>query len=252
MLLLHLTIFYQLSMWFNMGFGLLHREFLYCQSFEDACCLSPPLYWWVYILNGLIYRSQKIPSHLIFSPLLWHAVLLFFYLLYKIGICHCIGKGMCKMLWACLTSCFLICKYGCIALWFKSKNLKRMNEEHLRDVDDNYDSIASNDDLEETMSYTHKPRSLEFRKLFSQRSRERRRIHLERSLRPRSHRIRVGISYMDSNERDLRKHHHRHADALHNIKVTHTSKFVQKGNPKRIHYRKWWGSKRWKVFSSKL
>ncbi|XP_073102774.1 uncharacterized protein [Elaeis guineensis] len=196
-----------------------------CGSTWDLVC---------YIENFCIANLLKMLAVLV----LLYIVLLFFYLLYKIGICHCIGKGTCKMLWACLTSCFSICKYVCMSLWFKSKNLKRMNEEHLRDIDDYYDSTTSNDDLEDTISYTHKPRSLEFRKLFSQRSRERRRIHLERSLRPRSHRIRVGISYMDSNERDPRKHH-RHADALHNIKVTHTSKFVQKGNPKRIHYRKW-------------
>jgi len=177
----------------------------------------------------------------IFFFSLLFAVLLFFYLLHKIGIFQCIGRSLCKMLWACFTSCFYSCEYGCMFLWFKLKNLKQVNREQVRDVE-GYLSSSSEDDLEEDrISYRHVPRSSKFRRSLSHRTRERRRIQLERSLRPRSHRIRVGISQSSVyvNEREARKHD-RHVSAVHhNVKVTRTSKFVQKGNVNKIHHRRW-------------
>lgn len=162
-------------------------------------------------------------------------MLLFFYLLHKIGICHCIGKGLCKMLWACFASCFSSCRYGCMFLWFKLKNVEHMNREHVRDYED-YLSSSSEDDLEERTPYGRISRSMKYRRSLSHRARERRRVHLERSLRPRSHRVRVGISQSSVyvNVRDPRKH-----VVHHNIKMTRTSKFVQKGNVNRTRHRRW-------------
>ncbi|OAY67948.1 hypothetical protein ACMD2_10512 [Ananas comosus] len=198
----------QLSLRCDMGSDMLHRELLCRKSCEDG---------------------RRI-------------VLLFIYLLYKIGICGCISKGMCKMLWSCIVSCFSSCEYLSMLAWFKLKNLKQSREERKRYLEDYYDT-SSDDDLEERISYSRVPRSTELRRTLSKRSRDRRRIYLDRSLRPRSHRIRVGISrrsiYMNENDQGL-KHHHGHvSSALHNIKVTHTSRFVQKANVKRIHHRRY-------------
>lgn len=114
-------------------------------------------------------------------------------------------------------------------VWFKLKNVKQMKEERLKRMEQDYGSTSSDDDLEESVLYARTLRSL------SQRSRERRRMHLERSLRPRSHRVRVGISKHSIyiNEKDPRKRHG-HGSILQKIKVTHTSKFAQKGNGRRI------------------
>lgn len=144
------------------------------------------------------------------------------------------------MTWACFTSCFSSCEYGCMFVWFKMKHLKQRRQEQVRDIED-YLSSSSEDDLEERISYRHIPASRSFSRSLSHRTRERRRMHLERSLRPRSHRIRVGISQSSVyvKERDHRNHM-MHVGAIHhNIRVTRTSKFVQKGNSKRIRSRRW-------------
>ena len=62
----------------------------------------------------------------------------------------------------------------------------------------------------------------------SGRWRDYREVHLRKSLRPRSHRIKVGISRDALYKRNLTKHGH-HVNTVHDIRVTHTSKFAQKG-----------------------
>lgn len=147
------------------------------------------------------------------------AVLLFFYLLYKIGICHCLGKSLCKMSWACTTSCFLCCENVFMFLWLKMKRLKRRRERRIsygsddNDDEDDYTSSSSSErDLEGRMSYyEHDMKSMKLKMLHSGRARERRRAHLERSLRPRHHSIRVGINVNKTNGRRCNRrdvHHH--------------------------------------------
>ncbi|OAY78570.1 uncharacterized protein LOC109717629 [Ananas comosus] len=211
-------------------------DFLSGKSCSSVCAATWDLI--CYIENFCVANLVKMVAVLV----LLYIVLLFIYLLYKIGICGCISKGMCKMLWSCIVSCFSSCEYVSMLAWFKLKNLKQSREERKRYLEDYYDT-SSDDDLEERISYSRVPRSTELRRTLSKRSRDRRRIYLDRSLRPRSHRIRVGISrrsiYMNENDQGL-KHHHGHvSSALHNIKVTHTSRFVQKANVKRIHHRRY-------------
>lgn len=232
---------YQLSLRCDMGSDMLHRELLCRKSCEDGRRIGSSLHRLSIKRIEFSYHNQfDFNLHIFFACIF--AVLLFIYLLYKIGICGCISKGMCKMLWSCIVSCFSSCEYLSMLAWFKLKNLKQSREERKRYLEDYYDT-SSDDDLEERISYSRVPRSTELRRTLSKRSRDRRRIYLDRSLRPRSHRIRVGISrrsiYMNENDQGL-KHHHGHvSSALHNIKVTHTSRFVQKANVKRIHHRRY-------------
>ncbi|PKA51733.1 hypothetical protein AXF42_Ash003100 [Apostasia shenzhenica] len=197
-----------------------------CGSTWDLLC---------YIENFCITNLLK----LLAVSILFYIVLLFFYLLYKIGVCSCICHNTCKMLLSCLSSCFSSCEYGFMFLWFKLKNMKRIKRDHEMELE-MYDSSWSDDDLEEGVSYSHAPRASKFRRTVSRHSKERRRLHIERSLRPRSHRIRVGISRSSAylNDRGRRRHDARHVRAVHNIKVTHTSKFVQKGNRSRVYLRR--------------
>ncbi|XP_019051578.1 PREDICTED: uncharacterized protein LOC104587554 isoform X1 [Nelumbo nucifera] len=186
-----------------------------CGSTWDLIC---------YIENFCIANLLKMLMVLV----LFYIVLLFLYLLYKMGICSCVGRSLCKMTWAFCVTCFSAWEYGCTFLWVKLRRIKRMNEEHIRDIEEEYNS--SGYELEdESISY-HVPRGIEVRRTLSHRSREHRRLQLQRSLRPRSHRIRVGISrgsaYVSS--RNTVKHD-RHVRTVQNIKVTRTSKFVQKG-----------------------
>ncbi|XP_077212892.1 uncharacterized protein LOC143848004 [Tasmannia lanceolata] len=194
-----------------------------CGSTWDLIC---------YIENFCIANLVK----MVVVLLLFYIVLLFFYLLYKTGICQCVGRSLCKMLWALFASSFYACEYGCMFLWIKARSIKRMNQNHLIDIED-YDSSEELDDGR--MSYLeHVPRPIEIRRSLSRRSREHRKIQMLRSLKPRSHRINVGISrdsvYM--NDRTPGKH----VKTVHNIKVTRTSKFVQKGNANRVYRRRRW------------
>ncbi|XWS15151.1 hypothetical protein CRYUN_Cryun35bG0069600 [Craigia yunnanensis] len=52
-------------------------------------------------------------------------------------------------------------------------------------------------------------------------------VHLRKFLRPRSHRIKLGNSRDALYKRNLTKHGH-HVNTVHDIRVTHTSKFAQK------------------------
>jgi hypothetical protein len=123
-------------------------------------------------------------------------------------------------------------------LWYKMKRVRRIREEQRQiEMEDYlYSSSTSEDDIEEAR-YQY----VGFGRTFSQKLRDdKRRLYMQRSLKPRSHRIRVGISkhsiFMDEREPRLR---HRHGSSVHNIRVTHTSRFVQKAHGRRIHHRRW-------------
>ncbi|KAJ3687919.1 hypothetical protein LUZ61_017083 [Rhynchospora tenuis] len=194
-----------------------------CGSTWDLIC---------YIENFCVANLIKLLAVLV----LLYIVLLFLYLLYKVGICGCIGKGFSRMLRACVSSCFYASEYTCMYLWYKIKRIRRIREEQKQiEMEDYlYSSSTTEDDIEEARYAT-------FGRTFSQKFRDdRRRLHMQRSLKPRSHRIRVGISkhsvVMDEREPRFR---HRNGRSMHNIRVTHTSRFVQKAHGRRIHHRRW-------------
>ncbi|KAG2722418.1 hypothetical protein I3843_02G111300 [Carya illinoinensis] len=63
---------------------------------------------------------------------LCYIMLLFFYLLLKVGICQCIARSLCKMCWAaCETYWFALEDITCL-LWHKLKNTKRINRRRRR------------------------------------------------------------------------------------------------------------------------
>jgi hypothetical protein len=155
------------------------------------------------------------------------AVLLFLYLLYKLGICECISQCLCRMVWACLASCFRAWEYCFIFLWVKLRKLKRVHREHRRDIEDEFDtSDEEDDDDDESFSYDHVP--MDVSRSISHRWRDYRGAHLRKSLRPRSHRIQVGIS-RDSSIHGGRSGNHIKAVDHDDIRVIRTSKFAHKG-----------------------
>lgn len=207
-------------------------DFLSGKSCSSVC--EPTWDLLCYIENFCVANLVKMVAVLA----LLYVVLLFVYLLYKIGCWQCVCKGACRMLWQCLVSCYWSCERGCMFVWFKLKNAK---EDRRRRRMEAYELSSSGFGSDESISHVRSPRSVRFARSLSQRSRERRRIQLERSLRARSHRVRVGISQhsVRINGEEPRRLH-RHGDVLHDVKVTHTSRFVQKGNAKRFHKRRLW------------
>lgn len=176
------------------------------------------------------------------------AVLLFFYLLHKLGIFGCIGRTLCKIMWACCSSCCCIWEYACTFLCVKLHKLKRRRRRRFRrGIDNSFYSTTEEDYSDESLSY-HFPTPAYISRSFSRGRRDYKGSHLRKSLRPRNGHARVEISRSLSYKN---KRHHssrdpsytnnaiKHGDykgTVQDIKVTRTSKFARKGvnNRKRI------------------
>lgn len=160
-------------------------------------------------------------------------MLLFLYLLYKLGICECVVRSLCKTLWACLVSWLSLWEHCCFFLCDTSTVLRRISHRHRhrRKRDFSSDELdTSEDDCGYELS-----RTTEMRRSLSREMREHRRVHrLRKSLRPRSHRIRVGFrkeSEFGSYGRNYQLHnkHRNHISTVHNIRVIRSSMFARKG-----------------------
>lgn len=175
--------------------------------------------------------------HIFFFSLLfsffggWFTVLLFFYLLYKLRICKCICRSICKIIWALLVSWFSLWEYCCTCLCvglMKLKRTRRKRRRRIREELDASDDEYYDESFRDDWSRRNRP--------LSRRSIDYREVHMRKSLRPRSHRVRVGISG-DSVHRHRRKHstkHHGSDSPVHDhIRVTHASKYVRKGRKHR-------------------
>ncbi|CAI9299938.1 unnamed protein product [Lactuca saligna] len=164
-------------------------DFLSGKSCNSLC--GPTWDFACYIENFCIQHLIKLCA----VSLLVFVVLLFFYFLYKIGIYHCIFH----MLWKLVRAC----------IWRRRK----------RDIEMTDMSINGSDeetDMETSFSYRNNGR----RRLSS---RDHKRNHFRRSLRPKSHRLRVGVDG-DSVYATKRKRI-KHGD----VQVVKTSSFARKG-----------------------
>lgn len=79
------------------------------------------------------------------------SALLFFYILFKLGLCQCIGKSLCRMCWgACEMYWFALEDITCF-LWHKLLNTKRVNRRRrrhrrrFRDIERGYDYSSSDE-----------------------------------------------------------------------------------------------------------
>lgn len=189
-----------------------------CSSQWDLIC---------YIENFCVANLFKMGMVLI----LCYIILLFIYLSYKLGICHCIGHSICKMIWGSIKCWFSAWEYCCTFLCVELMSVRRKRRRrYRREMEDGFytSDIEYND---RSFSY-HTPRHIEQSSRSWRSSRRRRNykgIRLRRSLRPRSVGIRAG-SNRDSVygcKRNLGLHRN-HASKDHELKMRRTSKFVQK------------------------
>ncbi|KAL9459794.1 hypothetical protein AB3S75_003076 [Citrus x aurantiifolia] len=79
---------------------------------------------------------------------LCYIILLFCYLLFKVGICQCIVRSLCKMCWAaCETYWYALEDITCF-LWHKLLNTKRRNRRRrIRDAEWGYSSSSDGNDF---------------------------------------------------------------------------------------------------------
>ncbi|XP_037491889.1 uncharacterized protein LOC105639038 [Jatropha curcas] len=186
-----------------------------CGSTWDFIC---------YIENFCVANLLKLAMVLA----LFHIVLLFFYLSYKLGIYECIFHSLCKMIWACLISCFSLweCCFIFLCNNFKMLISHRRRREFSTEFstseiqDYNYEAIRSTE-----MEVTSRSLSRRGR-------RDYRRIHhLRKYIRTRNHRIQVGLSAESEYGygRNYSNIKHGNYSTNHKIRVVHSSRFVRKG-----------------------
>ncbi|XP_030483063.2 uncharacterized protein LOC115699681 [Cannabis sativa] len=173
--------------------------------------------------------------------LLLYIVLLFMYLTYKLGICECVCRSLCRMTWSCITFCACSCEYLCTFLWVKLKRVKRRRRRRRRQIDlEVFDkSTSSSTDEDEGIGnlcdYGSNDHYKSRKRMLSRSRRDYKGAQLRKSLRPRSHRRIIvrnrDLGFHNNDHGRHHQHHHHHLDDSGNtsIRVIRTSKFVRKG-----------------------
>ncbi|KAL2339781.1 hypothetical protein Fmac_007721 [Flemingia macrophylla] len=210
-------------------------EFLSGKSCSSVC--GPTWDLMCYIENFCVANLLKLA--MVF--MLLYIVLLFLYLVHKLGVCGCLCRSSCKMIWACFSSCFHVWEYSCTFLCVKLHRLKRRRVG--RGMNQEFYFKNGEDLINESLSY-HFPTSVRSSRSISRR-RDYKGSHLKRSLQPRQHLARVEIS-RDLRYRNKRNHssgdpsyttnaikHGNYTGTVHDIKVIRTSKFARKSVNKR-------------------
>ncbi|ESQ34623.1 hypothetical protein EUTSA_v10008678mg [Eutrema salsugineum] len=200
-------------------------DFLSGKSCSSVC--PSPWDFICYVEHFCVANLAKIALLLILS----YFFLFLIYMLYKIGFWHCIICGFFRLLWALISCWFYILSYCCTFFCYNLLHSKRRRRR--RYTENDYDDDIDDDDYDDD-DIDDDDGSFRY-----QRSRRecRKEERLRKSLRPRSHRVRVGV----------RKHHRsdsglsQHAGGvgpIHGIRVSRESKFVRKGSKRiaRVHH----------------
>ncbi|KAF8407409.1 hypothetical protein HHK36_006540 [Tetracentron sinense] len=141
---------------------------------------------------------------------LGYITLMFFYLLFQLGIIQCIVRSLCKMCWAACKTYWLALEDITCFLWYKLKNTKRVNRRRRRfaDVEEGYSSSDNEDSVGDygSLSVTRKRRSY----------RERRKDWMQRSLYP----VRQSPKYRNKSHSHPHHHHHHHHERLKTSELT--------------------------------
>ncbi|KAI5405952.1 uncharacterized protein LOC127082834 [Lathyrus oleraceus] len=207
-------------------------EFLSGKSCSSVC--GPTWDFFCYIENFCVANLLKLGVVFV----LLYIVLLFFYVLHKLGVFRCLCYSACKITWACCSTCFHIWEYSCTFLCAKLHNVKRKRRRRRVRMGMNQKvySTSEEDYVDESLSYDF-PTS-EISRSVSRRRRDYKGSHLRKSLKPKRGHAQVEISRDLSYNKNRRNHSSRdhnytsNADIKHTgheIKVTQTSKFARKG-----------------------
>lgn len=186
-----------------------------CTSTWDFVC---------YIENFCVAHLLKFAM----VAILCYLVLLFVYLIFNLGICQCICRSLCRITWACFATCFSAFHFSCSYLCFKLRTVKRTRRRRKRDIEELATPSGSEDEYE--LEETRHPSGNRMRS----RRRNHKNEHLRRSLRPTSHRARLELS-----GNSVRVHRKKIMKSIgdgdtsplhHHIRVSRSSKFLQRGS----------------------
>ncbi|KAL1196195.1 hypothetical protein V5N11_022063 [Cardamine amara subsp. amara] len=189
-------------------------DFLSGKSCSSVC--PSPWDFICYVENFCVANLAKTALILIVS----YFFLFFIYMLYKVGFWHCLIHGFCNLLWALVSCWFNALSYCCSFFCYDLLHTKRRSRRrHRRYIDDD------NSDGDDGSFTYHKSR------------REcRREERLRKSLRPRSHRVRVSVRKDHRLDSGLRQHVDG-GSPVHGVTVSRESKFARKGSKRRTQVR---------------
>ncbi|XP_010521274.1 PREDICTED: uncharacterized protein LOC104800210 [Tarenaya hassleriana] len=181
-------------------------DFLSGKSCSSVC--ESPWDFICFVEHFCVAHLVKMAIILIFSYLF----LLFIYVLYKVGFFQCIVHGLCSISWAFLSCWFSSCKF---CLTFLCSDLINPNPRRRHRKRRSENAFYAEED-----TYSPPPRR------FGTRGREER---MRKSLRPRSHRVRVWVR---RNGDSLDRYGGRNQDygSVRGIRVSRSSKFARKGS----------------------
>ncbi|KAL8110283.1 hypothetical protein AgCh_026126 [Apium graveolens] len=126
-------------------------------------------------------------------------------------------------------------EYCCYFVFNKIRHVKRINRRRRRrDIEEQFYDASSSDELEESTSSISNDEIDQIEKKRRPR-RDYKRDHVARSLRPHSHRARVGVSENSGyiTRYNSAKHWDDQDSRVHSIRVARTSKFARKGTSQR-------------------
>ncbi|KAF6141744.1 hypothetical protein GIB67_027922 [Kingdonia uniflora] len=127
-----------------------------------------------------------------------YITLMFFYLLFQLGVIQCIGRSLCKMGWAACETYFIALEDITCFLWHKLRNTKRVyRRRRFQDVEEGFsssDEDSNSSENYERLSVTRRHRSV----------RERRKDRMRRSLYPMTKGSRVQHRHGSHHGHDVR------------------------------------------------
>lgn len=189
-------------------------DFLSGKACSSAC--APTWDFLCYIENFCIPQLMK--SAMV--SILLYFVLLFLYLLYKLGICHIV----CRFIWGCFSTCFSALDCCCTCFCYNLQKLlltprRDRRRRHQKDIEG---ALSSNSSESIKFDDTQKRKTM----------REHRKEHMRKSLRPKSHRMQLQIV----NHSIHHKNKFKNGPIHDHIRVTRRTKFAQKGQKsRRVH-----------------
>nr|XP_043616260.1 uncharacterized protein LOC122588201 [Erigeron canadensis] len=139
---------------------------------------------------------------------LFYMVLVLLYIIYKLGVFHCIFKVIFRMIWTCFMTIFLFWENACHILFNILLNTSRGNRRRRRrdmEMADMMSNSSDQEDIDMEASVSHDKEPHNRRRRFWSRK-DRKRDHMRKSLRPKNHRAHVGIDGGDSVYVTKRKH----------------------------------------------
>lgn len=207
-------------------------DFLAGKNCSSLCSATWDLF--CYIDNFCIAHLVKLAT----LSVLVYFVLLFFYLVFQLGICQCICHTIFRVMWACCATSFSIIEYCCACLCYNLPRLRRTTRRHKRVIKDFSPSSSDEEYYDEEEIIGSKRRSSRHlhRKMGEKRAsirhrRDYKRERLRKSLGAKSHRVQVGMrgNLVHLKKRSSMGFGHKESSLAHGIKVTRTTKFAHKG-----------------------